>query len=199
MSDGNDHHGGQDSGHHDHRHGDQHHDDEGGHHDHGDDHHHHHGTDETLDFSVLTVSTSRSADEDESGPVARRAIEEAGHTVSTRDVLPDDENVIRDRVQSLVGEVDVVVTTGGTGLTDDDVTVEALTPLFDPEIPGVGEYFRRLSHDQIGTAAMLTRATAGIADETAIYAFPGSPDAIELGVEDVLVPEVGHVVGLARR
>lgn len=164
-----------------------------------DDHHHHHGNDDALDFAVLTISSSRSAAEDESGPVAVEAVEDAGHTVTETTVVTDDEGAIRDAVERLTGTVDVIVTTGGTGLTADDVTIEAVRPLLDPEIPGVGEYFRRLSHEQVGTAAMLTRATAGIADETAIYAFPGSPDAIQLGVDDVLLPEIGHVVGLARR
>jgi len=174
--------------------------DDGGHH-HGDEHghDHHHGTDDALDFAVLTISTSRSAEDDESGPIARERIEDAGHAVTTQDVIGDDADAIREAVESLRGEVDVIVTTGGTGLTDDDVTIEALDPLLSPEIPGIGEYFRRLSHDQVGTAAMLTRATAGIAGETTIYAFPGSPDALAVGVEDVLLPEVGHVVGLARR
>ncbi|ACV47045.1 MULTISPECIES: MogA/MoaB family molybdenum cofactor biosynthesis protein [Halomicrobium] len=177
-------------------------------HDHGDGehgHHHHHGTDETLAFAVLTISSSRSSDEDESGPVASAAIEDAGHRVAVTDVVADDAAAIRERVETLAGEraggatVDVIVTTGGTGLTPDDVTIEAVRPLLDPEIPGIGEYFRRLSHEQVGTAAMLTRATAGIVGETAVYAFPGSPDAIALGVEDVLLPEIGHVVGLAGR
>lgn len=172
---------------------DHHHDDE------GHDHHHHHGTDETLAFAVLTISSSRSGDEDESGPIASTAIEDAGHEVVVTDVVTDDAAAIRERVEDLCSEVDVIVTTGGTGLTPDDVTIDAVRPLLDPEIPGVGEYFRRLSHEQVGTAAMLTRATAGIVGETGVYAFPGSPAAIELGVEDVLLPEVGHVVGLARR
>jgi len=188
MSDGHDHSDHHGSDEHDH-HGDDGHD-----HD-----HHHHGTDDALDFAVLTISTSRSADEDESGPVAVDAIEDAGHAVAETAVVTDDEGKIRERVEDLVDAVDVIVTTGGTGLTDDDVTIEAVRPLLDPEIPGVGEYFRRLSHEQVGTAAMLSRATAGIAGETAVYAFPGSPDAIGLGIEDVLLPEVGHVVGLARR
>jgi len=193
MSEDHDDHG--DDGHdHDHHGGDSNH--HGGGHDHDD---HHHGTGEALDFAVVTISTSRSAEEDESGPVAVEAIEDAGHEVVETAVVTDDEAAIRQRVDDLVGDVDVIVTTGGTGLTDDDVTIEAITPLLDPEIPGVGEYFRRLSHEQVGTAAMLTRATAGIAGETAVYAFPGSPDAIELGVEAVLLPEVGHVVGLVRR
>jgi len=169
------------------------------HDDHDGGHDHHHGTDETIDFAVLTISSSRSLDEDESGSVAVDAVEAAGHTVEERAVVTDDEGAIRERIETLAGDVDVIVTTGGTGLTDDDVTIEAIRPLLDPEIPGVGEYFRRLSHEQVGTAAMLSRATAGIAGETAVYAFPGSPDAIELGVGDVLLPEIGHVVGLAQR
>jgi len=192
-----DHHHDHGDGHDDQHHDDQHHGDQHSHSDHDDQHHH--GTDETLDFAVLTISSSRSSDDDESGPVAVEAIEDAGHAVAETGVVTDDEAAIRERVAALVGDVDVIVTTGGTGLTDDDVTIEAIRPLLDPEIPGVGEYFRRLSHEQVGTAAMLTRATAGIAGETAIYAFPGSPDAIDLGVSEVLLPEVGHVVGLARR
>lgn len=185
---------------HDHDEG-HHHDDEYDHHhdDEGHDHHHHHGIDDPLAFAVLTISSSRSGDEDESGPVASAAIEDAGHEVAATDVVTDDEAAIRERVEELRSEVDVIVTTGGTGLTPDDVTIDAVRPLLDPEIPGVGEYFRRLSHEQVGTAAMLTRATAGIVGETAVYAFPGSPDAVELGVTEVLLPEIGHVVGLARR
>jgi len=192
MSDEHDHgdHGGDDSHDHDHD-GNDDHDDH--------DHHHNHGTDETLDFAVLTISSSRSSEDDESGPIAREAIEDAGHRVAATEVVTDDAEAIRERVADRRADVDVIVTTGGTGLTPDDVTIEAIRPLLDPEIPGVGEYFRRLSHEQVGTAAMLTRATAGIVGETAVYAFPGSPDAIELGVEDVLLPEIGHVVGLAGR
>ena len=145
------------------------------------------------------MSTSRSGADDESGPAAADVIEAAGHDVVTRQLVADDRDAVAGVVDSLVGDVDVVVTSGGTGLTPDDVTVEAVRPLFDTELPGVGEYFRRLSHEQVGTRAMLSRATAGVADGTAIYAFPGSPDAVELGVEDVLLPEIDHVLGLARR
>ena len=124
------------------------------HDDHDGGHDHHHGTDETIDFAVLTISSSRSLDEDESGSVAVDAVEAAGHTVEERAVIIDDEGAIRERVETLAGDVDVIVTTGGTGLTDDDVTIEAIRPLLDPEIPGVGEYFRRLSHEQVGTACL---------------------------------------------
>lgn len=171
--------------------------DHGGHHD--ESNHHHHGSDETWEVAILVISTSRSGSDDESGPAARAAIEAADHDVVTQQLVEDDRDAIAETVDSLVGDVDVVVTSGGTGLTPDDVTVEAVRPLLDKELPGVGEYFRRLSHEQVGTVAMLSRATAGVADGTAIYAFPGSPDAVELGVEDVLLPEIDHVLGLARR
>jgi len=165
--------------------------------DHG--HQHHHDSDETWEFAVLTISTSRSASDDRSGEVAREAIENAGHEVAIHEIVGDDRGAITEAVDDLVGTVDVVVTSGGTGLTPDDVTVEAFRPLLDKELPGVGEYFRRLSHEQVGTMAMLSRATAGVADGTAIYAFPGNPDAVELGVVAVLLPEIDHVLGLARR
>ncbi|SFR88231.1 molybdenum cofactor biosynthesis protein B [Halomicrobium zhouii] len=185
------------SDHHDRgNHGDNGHDD---HHDHNHHDHHHHGADETWSFAVLTISTSRSASDDRSGAVAREAIESAGHEVTVQEIVTDDEDEIAETIDSLLGDVDVVVTSGGTGLTPDDVTVEALRPLLEKELPGVGEYFRRLSHEQVGTMAMLSRATAGVADGTAVYAFPGNPDAVELGVEKVLLPEIDHVLGLARR
>lgn len=178
-------------------------DDGGGHdhggHDHHDHDHHHHGSDETWMFAVLTISTSRSASDDRSGDAAREAIEHAGHEVTEQEIVGDDREAIAETVESFVGDVDVVVTSGGTGLTPDDVTVEAVRPLLDKELPGVGEYFRRLSHEQVGTMAMLSRATAGVADDTAIYAFPGNPDAVELGIEAVLLPEIDHVLELSRR
>lgn len=177
----------------DHRDGDSHQD---GDHRHD---HHHHGHDETWEVAVLTISTSRSAADDESGPTARRVLEADGHQVVEQRVVGDDEAAVREAVDGLAGDVDVVVTSGGTGLTPDDVTVEAIRPLLDKELPGVGEYFRRLSHDEVGTAAMLSRATAGVVDGTAVYALPGSPDAVRLGVEAVLLPEVDHVLHLARR
>ena len=163
------------------------------------DHHQHHHHDETgsVDVAVLTITTSRDASEDESGAAAQQAIEGAGHAVTEYDTVPDDAAAIRERVRE--ADADAVVTTGGTGLTPDDVTVEALRPLFDREIPGFGEYFRRLSHEQVGTPAMLSRATAGLSGDTAIFALPGNPDAVVLGVEECVLPELGHVVSLASR
>lgn len=168
-----------------------------GHDDHGHEGHHHHDETDSLDVAVLTITTSRDPDSDESGAVARAALESAGHDVTEYDTVPDDADAVRERVRGV--EADAVVTTGGTGLTDDDVTVEAVRPLFEREMPGFGEYFRRLSHEQVGTPAMLSRATAGVTDDAAVYALPGNPDAVELGVTECVVPELGHVVSLIRR
>ena len=161
------------------------------------DHHGHHHETSSLTVAVLTVTSTRDVDSDESGKIAREILEGAGHNVTEYDTVPDEEDAIRQRVMEV--STDVTVTAGGTGLTPDDVTVEALRPLFGKEIPGFGEYFRRLSHEDVGTPAMLSRATAGVVDEMVVYALPGSKGAVELGVEHAILPEMGHAVALAQR
>jgi len=161
----------------------------------GDDHHHHHDDAESLDIAVLTVTTTREVETDESGKTAKSAFEAAGHDITTYNTVPDDETAIQKRIREV--DADVVLTTGGTGLTPDDVTIEALRAIFDKELPGFGEYFRSLSHEDVGVRAMLSRATAGTVDGTVVYALPGNPDAVDLGVERAVLPEVEHVVALA--
>jgi len=199
--------------HHDHErrhHGDHGHDggdDHDGHgHDGGDDHdghgHHHHAHDlEELGVAVVTVSTTRSFDDDPSGEAIAGALEQAGHEVTTREVVNDDYDGVQGTVDRLSdrNDVDMVVTTGGTGVTPDDVTVEAVEPLFDKSLPGFGELFRRLSYEEIGTRVVATRATGGVVETTPVFCLPGSPDAVQLGIEEVVLPEVGHLAGLARR
>lgn len=158
-------------------------------------HHHHHDGPSTLAVAVLTVTTTRDETTDESGPIARDLFEAAGHEVEVSETVPDDRSEIQRRLREL--DVDVVLTTGGTGLTPDDVTVEAVRALFEKEIPGFGEHFRRLSHESVGTPAMLSRATAGVVNGTLVYALPGNPDAVSLGVDEVVLPEVEHAVALA--
>ena len=104
-------------------------------------------------------------------------------------------------VDNLAGrdDVDVVVTTGGTGVTPDDVTVDAARPLFGKELPGFGELFRRLSAEDIGAKVVGSRATAGVVDDTLVFCLPGSEHATTLGTEDVILPEITHLVGLATR
>jgi len=162
-----------------------------------DDHHHAHDA-EAVSFGVLTISSSRTVETDASGDALVAAIEDADHAVAVRDLVGDDERAIRRRVEGVVDrdDVDAVVTTGGTGLTPEDVTPEAVDPLFDREIPGFGEQFRAQSVDEVGPHGMLTRATAGIADGTPVFCLPGSEQAAAFGATELVVPVVGHVVGL---
>jgi molybdenum cofactor biosynthesis protein B len=169
-------------------------------HDHADHDHHAHDVDD-LGIAVLTVSSSRSRDDDPSGDIIVSAVEGAGHEVTVRDLVNDDRDTVQRVVATLVGrgDVDAVVTTGGTGVTPDDVTVEAVRPLFDKRLPGFGELFRDRSREEVGTKVVGTRATAGIADGAPVFCLPGSANAARLGIEEIILEEVGHLAGLARR
>lgn len=159
--------------------------------------------DETRSFisvgiAVLTVSDTRSLAEDKSGQTLADRITEAGHTLVDRAIVTDDAELIREKVLgwSRDDRIDVVITTGGTGLAPRDVTVEAIRPLLDKELEGFGEAFRRLSWDQVGPRAVLSRALAGSRGTTLVAALPGSPKAVELAVSQVLLPLLGHAVDL---
>lgn len=171
-------------------------------HEHGHGHKHGHAEHEhestSFDFGFVTVSSSRDAEGDESGERARELVEDAGHSFAEYRVVSDDSNEIRDAVETLVDAVDVVVTSGGTGLTADDVTVETVSPLFEKEIEGFGEEFRRRSVEDIGTAAVLSRATAGVVGDSVVFVLPGSTGAVETGMT-LALGEVRHVLGLVRR
>jgi len=172
-------------------------------HDHAEhDEHDHHAHDiETLGVAVLTVSSTRTLKDDPAGDAIVAALETEGHEIATREVIRDDYDNVQAAVDAVVGrgDVDTVVTTGGTGVTPDDVTTEAVRPLFEKELPGFGELFRRLSYEEIGTKVVGTRATAGIADGVPVFCLPGSESAARLGTEEILVGEVGHLAGLATR
>ena len=136
--------------------------------------------------------------EDASGDLAVRLISSAGHEVKVRDILPDSIERIRSALESARSRVDVVLFIGGSGLHPQDVTVEAVRPLFSKELPGFGELFRFLSYDQIGPAAILSRATAGAVGGVVVFCIPGSPDAVRLALEKLILPEVEHTVWVAR-
>ena len=166
----------------------------------GDHDHHHHDVSE-LGVAVLTVSSSRSLDDDPAGDAIADIVEGAGHEVSIRELVRDDYDGVQDTVDRLVDreDTDCVVTTGGTGVTPDDVTIEAVDPLFDKRLPGFGELFRRLSYDEIGTKVVGTRAVAGVADGVPVFCLPGSENAARLGTGEVVVEEAPHLAGLAAR
>ena len=168
------------------------------HHDHDD--HHHHDV-ESLSAAIITVSSSRTLDDDPAGDAIAEAFETVDHEVAVRDVVDDDFNALQTTIDTLVGrdDIDVVVTTGGTGVTPDDVTIEAVSGLFDKELPGFGELFRQRSEAEIGTRVVGTRATAGIVQGVPVFCLPGSENAAELGSEELIVPEAPHLAGLATR
>jgi molybdopterin adenylyltransferase len=154
-----------------------------------------------LGFAAITVSDTRKAANDVGGATIRELASAAGHRVLSADLVPDEAPAIRRAVEQMLARpgVDVVVLTGGTGFSPRDRTVEALTPLFERPIEGFGELFRMLSYEQVGAAAMLSRATAGLIDGRAVFVLPGSPAAVALAMEKLILPEAAHLLGQARK
>ncbi|MCX8204046.1 MAG: molybdenum cofactor biosynthesis protein MoaB [Candidatus Nezhaarchaeota archaeon] len=137
--------------------------------------------------------------EDVSGDVASAIISKAGHEIVKRCLIPNDPfKMIKEVVDAVEGGADVVVISGGTGLGPRDLTVESVTPLFEKRIPGFGELFRKLSFKVVGPAAMLSRADAGVYRSSAVFLLPGSPDAVELALTKLILPEAGHLLAEVR-
>ena len=130
-------------------------------------------------IAVLTVSDTRSLADDKSGQTLVDRLTEAGHRLAARKIVPDEKQEIREAVRAWIEdpEVDVIVTTGGTGFTGRDVTPEAIEPLFEKRMEGFSEVFHRISYDKIGTSTIQSRATGGVANATFIFVLPGSPGA----------------------
>jgi molybdenum cofactor biosynthesis protein B len=154
-----------------------------------------------LGFALITVSDTRTAADDASGHALADLARAAGHRVEESDLVTDDVPAIRaavERAQAREG-VDVVVLTGGTGFSPRDVTIEAVGPLLERPVEGFGELFRMLSYQQVGAAAMLSRAAAGLVGTQAVFLLPGSPKAVALAMEKLILPEAAHLLGQARR
>jgi molybdenum cofactor biosynthesis protein B len=141
-----------------------------------------------LRVAVLTISDSRALADDKSGDLLAEFIAADQHSLVDRQLVPDDVYAMRASVSAWIADpnVQVIVTTGGTGFTGRDSTPEALTPLFDKHIEGFGELFRQLSYDDIGTSTIQSRAVGGIANGTLIFSLPGSSGAVTLGWEKIL-------------
>jgi molybdenum cofactor biosynthesis protein B len=155
---------------------------------------------ESIPFAVITVSDTRTVATDESGRTALELIEAAGHAVVSRTIVRDDQDAIRAAViDSIAAGALAVYLTGGTGLSPRDRTPEAVAPMLDLVLPGFGELFRRLSFDEIGPAAMLSRALAGIRGDRAVFVTPGSPAAVRLALARLVLPEAGHILAQAAR
>ena len=153
-----------------------------------------------LRFSVLTISDTRTRETDHSGSLLCEALTAAGHALVSRCIVPDEPLEIAAKVCELSAaeSIEVLLLTGGTGISPRDRTPEAVKPLLDIELPGFGELFRMLSYAEIGAATMLSRALAGRRRGVLIFCLPGSQAAVRLAVDKILVPELPHVVHHSR-
>jgi molybdopterin adenylyltransferase len=150
---------------------------------------------------VLTVSDTRTMDTDASGRAIADLLAAAGHVVAGRAIVRDDPELVRDAItrQLATADVQAIITTGGTGITSRDTTYEAVAGMLQKRLDGFGELFRMLSYEQIGSAAMMSRACAGLIAGRIVAALPGSEAAVRLAMERLLIPELGHLVQQASR
>ena len=150
---------------------------------------------------IVTVSDTRTEETDTAGRAIGDLLRAAGHEVVGRTIVKDDPDLVRGTIERQLAnpDVQVIITTGGTGITSRDSTYEAVSGLLDKRLDGFGELFRMLSYEQIGAAAMLSRACAGLVAGRIVAALPGSEAAVRLAMERLLIPELGHLVHEASR
>ena len=158
--------------------------------------HHHEGAPGSIGVAIVTVSDTRTEATDASGRLARELFEAAGHAVRDQRILKDDPDAVRDAVRALAERADVraVFLTGGTGISRRDRTFEAVAALLERRLDGFGEIFRFLSYQEIGPSAMLSRAVAGLAGRAVVFSVPGSPAAVRLALERLVLPEIAHLI-----
>ena len=151
--------------------------------------------------ALITLSSTRSAEEDKSGDLIQELLENCGHRVVVRKIITDSRNVLRATLRELIRmkEIQAVVTTGGTGLASSDITIETVRPMIEKELPGFNALFMMLSYPQAKSASMLSRATAGVIKGKLIFCLPGSPKACRLATESLILPELGHILHLLGR
>jgi len=152
-------------------------------------------------FAILIVSDTRNEKTDESGKIAKKLVSDYGHQVFAYKIIRNDKSLIQTTVNEMLQnpEINVIVTSGGTGISKRDVTVEAISELLDKKIEGFGELFRKLSYQEIGEAAMISRATAGAINGKIIFCLPGSKNAVKLAFSKLILPGLGHIIKEANR
>ena len=155
---------------------------------------------EQVRCAVVTVSDTRTAETDTGGKLIVELLLAAGHRLAVREIVPDDPTRLRPLFEQLRDrpEIDAVLVTGGTGIAGRDTTYETIRELLTKGLPGYGELFRMLSYQEIGAAAMLSRATAGVTGNRVVFSLPGSTAAVELAMTSLILPQLGHLVGLLR-
>lgn len=157
--------------------------------------------DDPLSYAVITVTEGRTTAEDAQGDAVIELLENAGETVATRDLIPPSFDGVQSRLVTLAkrDDVDALITIGGTGVEPSDVTVDAVDPLFDKQLPGFGELFRLLAHDTRGAEIIGTRTTAGIIGGTPVFILPGTIDGATLATEELILPEAWSLANDARQ
>jgi molybdopterin adenylyltransferase len=156
---------------------------------------------ESVACAIITVSDTRTEATDTSGRAIADLLTAAGHTVVARTIVKDEPALVRGTVERQLASagVDVIVTTGGTGITSRDNTYEAVSGMLQKRLDGFGELFRMLSYEHVGSAAMMSRACAGLVAGRIVVCLPGSENAVRLAMERLLIPELGHLVQQARK
>lgn len=151
--------------------------------------------------AAITVSDTRTTETDTGGQILVERLTSAGHAVVQRSIIPDDPDLLRTSLQQLAqrDDMDAVLLTGGTGIAHRDQTYETVGSLLTRPLPGYGELFRMLSYQDIGAAAMLSRATGGLIGRIVVLTMPGSPAAVRLAMDKLILPELGHLVREAQR
>ena len=164
-------------------------------------HEHRHAAPESVNCAVVIVSDSRTEQDDESGKLIKQRLADHGHKVTSYGILKNDQAAIRVKIKELVGQegLQVIITSGGTGASHRDVTVDTIVPMLGKRLDGFGELFRHLTYQEIGTGSILSRAVAGIIEGRVILCFPGSLNAATLAMDKIILPEIGHLVREATR
>jgi molybdenum cofactor biosynthesis protein B len=162
---------------------------------------HRHLSPKSLNCAVITISNSRTEADDESGQLLTSTLKDNGHQVLAYTILKNDTAAIDGKLKELLSntELQLVITSGGTGISHLDMTVETVTPLLEKELIGFGELFRHLSYQEIGSASIMSRALAGVIKGRVIICLPGSVAAVQLALEKIILPEMGHMVREVRR
>jgi molybdenum cofactor biosynthesis protein B len=150
-------------------------------------------------IGIITVSSSRTPETDTSGMAICEIVKEAGFPIGYYVVVPDRVDRIRSELGKAAQHANCIILNGGTGLTHDDCTIEAVTPLLEKVIDGFGELFRMKSYDEIGTSALLSRAVAGIYRQRAVFCIPGSTAAVQLATTELIIPEIVHILSHATK
>ncbi len=159
-------------------------------------HEHHRHDKSALRIGIITLSDTRTPETDESGRLIRELMERAGHRVVHYEIAPDTPELIERAIAAAIERVDALILNGGTGIAARDSTIEVARRMMDKELDGFGELFRMLSYHEIGPAAFLSRALAGVIRGKIVVAMPGSPAACRLAMEKLLLPELGHMAHL---